>query len=100
VKALRQYRLSARLSIAEVSRLSGVPPETISRIESGDYRWATVQQLRRIGSALQLRVTVEVIPHFARRKASMAFTKLDSSEKTGRGTEATRSISEDREDRV
>jgi len=100
VKALRQYRLSVRLSIAEVSRLSGVPPETISRIESGDYRWATLQQLRRIGNALQLRVTVEVIPHFARRKASKAFAKLDASGKTAGSTDITQLISEDREDRV
>jgi len=40
------------------------------------------------------------VPYFARRKASMAFAKLDASGKTGGGTDATQVISEDREDRV
>ncbi len=34
------------------------------------------------------------------RKPSAAFLKLDKSGKTGRGTDSTQSISEDREDRV
>lgn len=40
------------------------------------------------------------IPYFARRKPSATFKKLDNSGKTGRGTDATRAISEDREDRT
>jgi prevent-host-death family protein len=40
------------------------------------------------------------IPYFARRKPSAAFKRLDESGKTGRGTDSTVSISEDREDRV
>ena len=40
------------------------------------------------------------VPYFARRKASAAFAKLDASGKTGRGTDITQLISEDREDRV
>ena len=40
------------------------------------------------------------IPYFARRRPSAAFKKLDESGKTGRGTDSTISISEDREDRV
>ena len=40
------------------------------------------------------------VPYFARRKPSAAFARLDASGKTGRGTDATRLISEDREDRV
>jgi prevent-host-death family protein len=40
------------------------------------------------------------IPYFARRKPSPAFKKLDSSGKTGRGTDATITISEEREDRI
>jgi prevent-host-death family protein len=39
-------------------------------------------------------------PYFASRKPSTAFAKLDASGKTGRGTDVTQSISEDREDRV
>jgi prevent-host-death family protein len=39
-------------------------------------------------------------PYFARRRPSAAFRRLDASGKTGRGTDATRAISEDREDRV
>ena len=38
--------------------------------------------------------------HISRhRKLSAAFAKLDASGKTGRGTDATQLISEDREDR-
>ena len=40
------------------------------------------------------------VPYFAHRKPSTAFAKLDSSGRTGRGTDVTESISEDREDRV
>jgi prevent-host-death family protein len=40
------------------------------------------------------------IPYFARRKPSPAFRKLDASDKTGRGTDVTQLISDDREDRV
>jgi len=41
-----------------------------------------------------------VVPYFAQRKSSLAFAKLDASGKTGKGTDATQLISEDREDRV
>ena len=40
------------------------------------------------------------VPYFARRKMTAAFKKLDASGKTGRGTDSTVAISEDREDRV
>jgi prevent-host-death family protein len=40
------------------------------------------------------------VPYFARRKLSPGFKKLDESGKTGRGTDSTVAISEDREDRV
>ena len=40
------------------------------------------------------------IPYFARRQPSSAFRKLDGTDKTGRGTDVTQLISEDREDRV
>jgi prevent-host-death family protein len=40
------------------------------------------------------------IPYFARRKPSRAFKRLDASGKTGRGTDSTVGISEDREDRA
>jgi hypothetical protein len=40
------------------------------------------------------------IPYFARRRSSAAFKKLDASGITGRGTDSTVAISEDREDRV
>ena len=39
------------------------------------------------------------IPYFARRKPSAAFKRLDESGKTGRRTDSTVAISEDREDR-
>jgi antitoxin (DNA-binding transcriptional repressor) of toxin-antitoxin stability system len=39
-------------------------------------------------------------PYFARRKPSAAFKKLDESGKTGRGSDSTLAISEDREDRA
>jgi prevent-host-death family protein len=40
------------------------------------------------------------VPYFARRKPSATFRRLDESGKTGRGTDSTLTISEDREDRV
>jgi prevent-host-death family protein len=40
------------------------------------------------------------VPYFARRKVSPAFKRLDESGKTGRGTDSTTAISEDREDRT
>jgi prevent-host-death family protein len=40
------------------------------------------------------------IPYFARRKLSGAFKRLDASGKTGRGTDSTTTISQDREDRA
>ena len=40
------------------------------------------------------------VPYFARRKVSAAFKRLDESGKTGRGTDSTLAISEDREDRA
>ena len=40
------------------------------------------------------------VPYFARRKLSPAFKRLDETGKTGRGTDTTVAISEDREDRA
>jgi antitoxin (DNA-binding transcriptional repressor) of toxin-antitoxin stability system len=40
------------------------------------------------------------LPYFARRKSSAAFKRLDESGKTGRGTDSTLAISEDRKDRA
>jgi len=40
------------------------------------------------------------VPYFGRRKTSAGFSRLDESGKTGRGTDITQFISEDREDRV
>ena len=39
-------------------------------------------------------------PYFSRRKPSPAFKRFDASGKTGRGTDSTAGISEDREDRA
>jgi prevent-host-death family protein len=40
------------------------------------------------------------IPYFARRRPSTTFAKLDSSGKTGRNSDSTLLISDDREDRA
>jgi prevent-host-death family protein len=40
------------------------------------------------------------VPYFGRRKPSTAFSRLDESGKTGRGTDVTQLISDDRDDRV
>ena len=42
----------------------------------------------------------EEVPYFARRKPSRAFKRLDESGKTGRGTDSSAAISENREDRI
>ena len=39
-------------------------------------------------------------PYFAVRQPSVAFARLDATGKTGRGTNATQLISDDREDRI
>jgi len=39
-------------------------------------------------------------PYFAARKPSAAFARLDASGRTGRGTNVTQLISDDREDRI
>lgn len=39
------------------------------------------------------------VPYFARRRPSKEFARLDASGRTAGGTDVTRSISEDREDR-
>jgi hypothetical protein len=39
-------------------------------------------------------------PYFAQCKRSAGFEKLDKTGKTGRGTDATKMISEDRDDRI
>ena len=41
-----------------------------------------------------------VAPYFSRRRPSAAFKRLDESGKTGRGTDSTAMISEDRQDRA
>jgi len=38
-------------------------------------------------------------PYFSQRKPSVAFSRLDRTDKTGRGTDVTQLIAEDREDR-
>jgi prevent-host-death family protein len=40
------------------------------------------------------------VPYFARRKLTRALAKLDKRQRSGRGTDATQAISEDREDRL
>ena len=40
------------------------------------------------------------VPYFARRQPSEAFKRLDESGRTAGGTDVTKGISEDREDRV
>ena len=40
------------------------------------------------------------VPYFAKRKPSAAFERLDETGNTGRGTDSTVAISEDREDRA
>ncbi len=40
------------------------------------------------------------VPYFSQRKCSTAFSRLDRSGKTGRGTDVTQLVSEEREDRV
>jgi len=45
-------------------------------------------------------IEATAVPYFARRKPSAVFSRLDESGKTVGGTDASRIISEDREDRV
>jgi len=53
-RRLRQWRQSQFLTQAELARLAGVPPDLISRLESGatDYHRVTLLSLERLATAL------------------------------------------------
>jgi len=67
---LRQHRLAARLSVADVALRSGAPIKTIGRLEVGDIRWGSLNQLHRLAHTLKLRVTIEIIGKRAEDKPS------------------------------
>jgi prevent-host-death family protein len=54
----------------------------------------------RVVASIVPRTETPKIPYFARRKSSAAFRRLDQSGKTGRGTDSTVIVSQDREERV
>ncbi len=49
---VRAARIAAGLSVAELSRVSGVPPRTIYRVEAGGRRGPHMGTLRRLAAAL------------------------------------------------
>jgi len=52
---LRAERARAQLSMAELSRLSGISVATICAIESGNsVNWPTVKTLSRLAEAMQI----------------------------------------------
>jgi len=65
-----------------------------TKTHKGKYMTKASNPVRR------LKKHVPKVPYFARRMPSKAFRKLDRTWKTGRGTDATQAISEDREDRL
>jgi len=85
IKRVSMRELSKKT--AEVVR-SVVPHREILVTERGRIIAKIVSQHDSIG-----------VPYFARRKPSREFNKLHKRGKTGRGVDATQSISEDREDR-
>jgi transcriptional regulator with XRE-family HTH domain len=87
-QSLHQHRLAAGISVADVALKSGVPIKTIDRLEAGDMRWISLNQLRRITRTLKLRVTIELIEKRAGNKPSRKFQAAEpqNPESVGRGT--------------
>ena len=58
---LHSARRRAGLSVAEVSARAHVPERTVRRLEGGDVRWVTLDQLRRIAMALGCRISIKFV---------------------------------------
>ena len=90
------------------------PRKRIKRVSMGELSKKTAEVVRSVAPHREILVTERGriiakivyqdgstgVPYFARRKPSTEFTKLDKSGKTGHGVDATRSISQDREERL
>jgi prevent-host-death family protein len=83
------------ISIRELHNRTGQLVREASR--QGEIR---VTDSGRVVASIVPQAEPREIPYFARRKPSAAFKRLDDSGKTGRGTDSTRTISQDREDRA
>jgi prevent-host-death family protein len=81
------------ISIRELHNRTGKLVREASR--QGEIR---VTDNGRLVARIVPQAEVSEIPYFARRKPSAAFKRLDDSGKTGRGTDSTIAISQDRED--
>jgi len=81
------------ISIRELHNRTGKLVREASR--QGEIR---VTDNGRVVARIVPQTEASEIPYFARRKPSAAFKRLDDSGKTGRGTDSTIAISQDRED--
>jgi antitoxin (DNA-binding transcriptional repressor) of toxin-antitoxin stability system len=83
------------VSIRELHGRTGEIIRAASRCEE-----IAVTDNGRVVAKIVAQVERRETPYFSRRKLSAAFKKLDKSGKTGRGTDSTTIISEDRQDRA
>jgi prevent-host-death family protein len=82
------------ISIRELHNRTGELVREASR--HGEIR---VTDHGRVVARIVPQLEAPAIPYFARHKPSAAFRRLDESGKTGGGSDITKGISEDREDR-
>ena len=81
---LRQYRELADLSQNELAKRSGVPRPTITNVESGEQVGLTLENARKLASALG--ITIDLLAGKdgakppARRKRPKARTQVEQSE--------------------
>jgi transcriptional regulator with XRE-family HTH domain len=59
---VRDRRLEAGLSQAELARRVGTTQSAISRLESADYTGHSLSALRRIAAVLGCKVLVDIVP--------------------------------------
>ena len=59
---IRDLRTSAGLTQTQLAKLIGTTASVICRLEDADYEGHSLAMLRRIGSALNLRVEIQFVP--------------------------------------
>jgi ribosome-binding protein aMBF1 (putative translation factor) len=65
---IRMLREGAGLTQAELAKRIGTQPSQISRIEDADYTGHSVETLRRIATALNATLHIELVPEDGKRR--------------------------------
>jgi ribosome-binding protein aMBF1 (putative translation factor) len=69
-----ELRQQAGLSQKQLAELIGTKQPVISRLEEADYRGHSLEMLRRIATALQCRLEVDIVPDAVSHKGRYAHT--------------------------